>query len=57
MKELDISLSNLEFAEAVENQGISLTCFLRLQHRTVHKNAVDALEKVPGVLHVELLDI
>lgn len=57
MKTLDITLSNLEFAEAVENQGISMTCFLRLKHRTLHQTAIDLLETVPGVLHVELLDI
>lgn len=57
MKEMGITLSNLEFADAVENQGVSLTCFLRLHQRTVHMNAVTVLEKVPGVLHVELLDI
>lgn len=57
MKELDIILSNLEFSAAVEGQGVCLTCFLRLQNRISHKDAVAALEKVPGVLHVELLDI
>lgn len=57
MKEMNITLSNLEFAQAVEGQGISMTCFLRLQRKTVHQTAVAALEKVPGVLHVELLDI
>lgn len=57
MKELDITLSNLEFAEAIENKGVSMTCFLRLKHRTHHQTAVDLLESVPGVLYVELLDI
>ena len=57
MKELDITLSNLEFAEAVENKGITMTCFLRLKHRTHHQTAIDLLESVPGVLYVELLDI
>jgi len=57
MKELDITLSNLEFADAVENQGVLLTCFLRLHQRTNHRIAIEALEKVPGVIHVELLDI
>lgn len=57
MKELNIILSNLEFSAAVEDQGVCLTCFLRLQNRISHKDAVAALEKVPGVLHVELLDI
>lgn len=57
MKEMDILLSNLEFTQAIEGQGIAMTCFLRLQHRTVHQNAVEVLEKIPGVVHVELLDI
>jgi len=57
MKSMDITLSNLEFAPAVEGQGISMTCFLRLHRKTVHQNAVAVLEKVPGVLHVEILDI
>lgn len=57
MKDLEITLSNLEFAEAVESQGVALTCFLRLNQRTNHKNAIAKLEEVPGVLHVELLDI
>ena len=57
MKALDITLSNLEFAEAVENKGITMTCFLRLKHRTHHQTAIDLLESVPGVLYVELLDI
>lgn len=57
MREMDITLSNLEFADAIENQGVSLTCFLRLHQRINHKNAITRLENVPGVLHVELLDI
>ena len=57
MKSFDITLSNLEFSKAVEDQGVTLTCFLRLKHRTQHSKAVEALEKVPGVLHVEMLDI
>lgn len=57
MKPMDITLSNLEFAQAVEGQGISMTCFLRLQRRMVHQDAIAALEKVPGVMYVETLDI
>ena len=57
MKELNITISNLEFAKAIEGQGVSMTCFLRLHSRIPHKDAVSALENVPGVLHVELLDI
>lgn len=57
MKTLDITLSNLEFSPAVENHGITLTCFLRLQRRTHHQHAIETLEAVPGVLHVEVLDI
>lgn len=57
MNTLDITLSNLEFAQAIENKGVSMTCFLRLKHRTHHKTAIELLEKVPGVLYVELLDI
>lgn len=57
MKELNIILTNLEFSEAVEGQGIALSCFLRLQNRISHRDAIAALEKVPGVLHVEPLDI
>lgn len=57
MKPFEITLSNLEFANAMEDQAVNLTCFLRLKHRTQHKKAVEALEKVPGVLHVEMLDI
>ena len=55
--ERNITISNLEFATAIEGQGVSMTCFLRLQKRMPHKDAVALLEKVPGVLHVELLDI
>lgn len=57
LKELEISLSNLEFAEAVENKGVTMTCFLRLKHHTPHKTAIELLEGIPGVLYVELLDI
>lgn len=57
MKTLDISLSNLEFTQAIENNGVSMTCYLRLKYRTHHKTAIDLLESVPGVLYVELLDI
>ena len=57
MKKLDITLSNLEFEEAVENKGIAMTCFLRLKYRTHHQTAIDLLESIPGVLYVELLDI
>ena len=57
MKELDITLSNLEFSKAVEDNGVSLTCFLRLKHRTDHQTAIELLESTPGVLYVELLDI
>lgn len=53
----NITLSNLEFAQAVEGQGISMTCFLRLHRRTVHQKAIAELEKIPGVIHVEQLDI
>lgn len=56
MKTLDITLSNLEFAQAVENKGVTMTCFLRLKYRTLHKTAIDLLESIPGVLYVELLD-
>ena len=57
MKEFDITLSNLEFSNAMEDQGVNLTCFLRLKHRVAHIKTVEALEKVDGVLHVEMLDI
>lgn len=57
MKTLDISLSNLEFTQAIENNGVSMTCYLRLKYRTHNKTAIDLLESVPGVLYVELLDI
>lgn len=57
MKTLDISLSNLEFAQAIENKGVSMTCYLRLKRRIHHKTAIDLLESVPGVLYVEMLDI
>lgn len=57
LQELNITLSNLEFAEAIEGQGVALTCFMRLHRRISHRDAVAALEKVPGVLHVEMLDI
>lgn len=57
MKTLDITLSNVEFTQAIENKGISMTCYLRLKRRTHHKTAIDLLESVPGVLYVELLDI
>lgn len=57
LREQNINLSNLEFSPAVEGQGICLTCFLRLGSRMPHKHTVAALEKVPGVLHVEILDI
>lgn len=53
----NITLSNLEFAQAVEGQGISMTCFLRLHRRTIHQEAIAELEKIPGVIHVEQLDI
>lgn len=57
MREMGITLSNLEFSDAIENQGVSMTCFLRLQRKTLHNSAIEFLEKIPGVLHVELLDI
>ena len=57
MKTLDISLSNLEFAQAIENKGVSMTCYLRLKRRIHHKTAIDLLESVTGVLYVEMLDI
>lgn len=57
MRERNITLSNLEFSTAVEGQGVCLTCFLRLGKRMPHKDAIAALETVPGVLHVEILDI
>ena len=57
MKEQDITLKNLEFDHIVDTQGISMTCFLRLKRYTEHQKAVEIVEKIPGVLHVELLDI
>lgn len=57
MQKLDITLSNLEFAKVAEGNAVSLTCFLRLKHRTIHQTAVEHLEAVPGVLHVDVLDI
>ena len=57
MRPMDITISNLELSDSIEGQGVSLNCFLRLKHRTLHKSAIEALEKVPGVFHVELLDI
>ena len=53
----DIILSNLEFADAVEGHGIALTCFLRLKKHASHQEIAKGLEKVAGVIHVELLDI
>lgn len=53
----DITLSNLEFGEAVEGQGVALTCFLRLKKHGNHQEIIDQLEKMPGILHVEMLDI
>lgn len=57
MRPMDITISNLELSDSIEGQGVSLNCFLRLKHRTLHKSAIEKLEKVPGVYHVELLDI
>lgn len=57
MREMDISLSNLELSDSIEGQGVSINCFLRLKHRTLHNTALETLEKVPGVFHVEILDI
>lgn len=53
----DITLSNLEFGEAVEGQGVALTCFLRLKKHGNHQEIIGQLEKIPGILHVEMLDI
>lgn len=53
----DITLSNLEFADAIEGHGIALTCFLRLKKHAKHREVIKDLEKVPGVIHVEMLDI
>lgn len=53
----DITLSNLEFGEAVEGQGVALTCFLRLKKHENHQEIIGQLEKIPGILHVEMLDI
>lgn len=57
MRQMDITISNLELSDSIEGQGVSLNCFLRLKHRTLHKSAIEKLEKVPGVFHVEPLDI
>ena len=57
MREHDISLKNLEFTPIVDKQGISMTCFLMLKRRIHHQEAAKLVEKIPGVLHVELLDI
>lgn len=57
MRELGITLSGLEFSDSVEGHGICITCFLRLKKRIAHNVCLEALEKVPGVLHVEPLDI
>lgn len=57
MKPLDITLSNLEFAEVVGGQGVSMSCFLRLRRKTIRQNVIGVLEKLPGVLHVEVLDL
>ena len=57
MKPQEITLSNLEFSEVAEGQGVSMTCFLRLGRKTIHQDVVGVLEKVPGVLHVEVLDL
>lgn len=53
----DITLSNLEFGEAVEGQGVALTCFLRLKKHGNHQAIIGQLEKIPGILHIEMLDI
>lgn len=53
----DITLSNLEFGEAVEGQGVALTCFLRLKKHGNHQEIIGQLEKIPGILHIEMLDI
>jgi putative Mg2+ transporter-C (MgtC) family protein len=57
LKPLNITLSDLEFSYSVEKQGVAMTCFLRLKHWTHHQNAVKILESIPGVFHIELLDI
>lgn len=57
MKELDITLTNMEFAKVSETNALSLTCFLRMKHRTPHQTAIEKLESAPGVLHVDVLDI
>lgn len=57
LKPLEITLSNLEFSEAVEGQGVSMICFLRLHRKAIHRDVVSELEKVSGVLHVEVLDL
>ena len=57
MQQMDIFLSNLDLADAIEGEGVSVSCTLRMQHHKCHKEVTDAIEKVPGVLHVERLDI
>jgi len=57
MREMDIMLNNLEFSNVLDDQGVTVLCFLRLKHRTLHQNAISVIEQVPGVLHVDLLDI
>lgn len=57
MRSSDIIMSDLDFTDAIEGEGVSITCLLRLKRYKAHSEVTEAIEKVPGVLHVERLDI
>ena len=57
MREQEINLRNLEFSHIVDKDGVSMNCFLMLKRRANHDTPIEILEKIPGVFHVELLDL
>ncbi len=57
MQEMGIFLSNLDLADAIDGEGVTITCVLRLHDHKDHMEVTKTIEKVPGVLHVDRLDI
>ncbi len=57
MQEMGVTLCNLDLADAIDGEGVTITCMLRLQDHKDHFVVTHAIENVPGVLHVDRLDI
>lgn len=57
LREVGIQLTGVEFTDSVAQEGIAVSCVLRMEKRMVHHEIIKKIMEVEGVIFVERLDV